>query len=146
MKFRSLVIVFVLMMALGLRAEVVHVFTFQNASNRVHFGVEMLSNALKSAGYSVGNAVPKIRLGNEKFIIVIEKNDPSLKQTLKQLNVQLPDSMKKEGFFIATKKNTTLICGNDGNGAIYGCREVIDRLHNSKNSICPFRLLMHLKW
>ena len=137
MKFRSLVIVFLLMVALCMRAEVVHVFTFQKASNRVHFGVEMLSNALKSAGYSVDNAVPKIRLGNEKFIIVIEKNDPSLKRILKQLNVQLPDSMKKEGFFIATKKNTTLICGSDGNGAIYGCREIIDRLLNSNKLDLP---------
>ena len=137
MKFRRTVVVFVLLMALGLKAEVVHVFTFQNASNRVHFGVEMLSNTLKSAGYSVGNSVPKIKLEKEKYIIVLEKNDPALKRTLKQLNLQLPDSMKKEGFFIATKKNTTLICGNDGNGAIYGCREIIDRLQNSKKLDLP---------
>ena len=84
-------------------------FTFQKASNRVQFGVEMLSNALKSAGYSVGNAVPKNTLSKDKFIIVVEKSDNDLKRILKQLKIQLPDSMKKEGFYIATKKNTTLI-------------------------------------
>ena len=137
MKFRSLVVVFVLLVALSVRAEVVHVFTFQKASNRVQFGVEMLSNALKSAGYSVGNSVPKNTLSKDKFIIVVEKSDNDLKRILKQLKIQLPDSMKKEGFYIATKKNTTLICGNDGNGAIYGCREIIDRLQNSKKLDLP---------
>ena len=112
-------------------------FTFQKASNRVQFGVEMLSNALKSAGYSVGNSVPKNTLSKDKFIIVVEKSDNDLKRILKQLKIQLPDSMKKEGFYIATKKNTTLICGNDGNGAIYGCREIIDRLQNSKKLDLP---------
>jgi hypothetical protein len=134
---KSLVVVFVIFIVFGLRAETIHVFTFQDASNRVQFGVDMLSKDLKSAGYSVGNSVPKVQLKNEKYIIVIEKKDPALKRILRQYKFQLPDTLKKEGFFIGTQKNTTLICGADGNGAIYGCREIIDRLHNSKKLTLP---------
>ena len=134
---KSLVVVVVIFIVFGLRAETIHVFTFQDASNRVQFGVDMLSKDLKSAGYSVGNSVPKVQLKNEKYIIVIEKKDPALKRILRQYKFQLPDTLKKEGFFIGTQKNTTLICGADGNGAIYGCREIIDRLHNSKKLTLP---------
>ena len=134
---KSLVVVVVIFIVFGLRAETIHVFTFQDASNRVQFGVDMLSKDLKSAGYSVGNSVPKVQLKNEKYIIVIEKKDPALKRILGQYKFQLPDTLKKEGFFIGTQKNTTLICGADGNGAIYGCREIIDRLHNSKKLTLP---------
>ena len=134
---KSLVVVFVIFIVFGLRAETIHVFTFQDASNRVQFGVDMLSKDLKSAGYSVGNSVPKVQLKNEKYIIVIEKKDPVLKRILRQYKFQLPDTLKKEGFFIGTQKNTTLICGADGNGAIYGCREIIDRLQNSKKLTLP---------
>jgi len=134
---KSLVVVFVIFIVFGLRAETIHVFTFQDASNRVQFGVDMLSKALNYAGYAVGNSVPKVQMKNEKYIIVIEKKDPALKRILVQYKFQLPDTLKKEGFFIGTQKNTTLICGADGNGAIYGCREIIDRLHNSKKLTLP---------
>ncbi|MFZ4726010.1 MAG: alpha-d-galacturonidase [Paludibacter sp.] len=134
---KSLVVVFVIFIVFGLRAETIQVFTFQDASNRVQFGVDMLSKALKSAGYSVGNAVPKVQLKNEKCIIVLEKKDPALTRILKQYKFQLPDTLKKESFFIGTRKNTTLICGADGNGVIYGCREIIDRFQNSKKLDLP---------
>ena len=139
MKFRSLVLFAVLLMAFTVKAENIHIFTYPNASNRVQFGVETLSNTLKSAGYSVKNTNTKIK-STDKYIIVVEKKAPELKRLLKKYKFQLPDSLKKEGFYIATKKNVTLICGADGNGAIYGCREIIDRLQNSKKLDLPVSL------
>ena len=137
MKFRSLVLFIVLLMVHDTSGENINIFSYPNASNRVIFGTEILTKSLKNNGYAVENKISKPEFSKNKSIIVIEKNDPALKSILKQLNIQLPDSMKKEGFFIGTKNNTTLICGTDGNGAIYGCREIIDRLQNEKKLDLP---------
>jgi len=140
MKSRSLVLFFLLSMVHGAFGENINIYSYPNASNRVLFATEMLSKSLTNAGYKVDNIIPKRKSSKEKYIIAIEKNDPGLKSLLKELKVQLPDSMKKEGFFIVTIKNTTLICGTDGNGVIYGCRELIDRLQNSKKLDLPVSL------
>ncbi|MDD3321926.1 MAG: hypothetical protein PHS59_10840 [Paludibacter sp.] len=117
--------------------ETIYIYNSQSASNRVQFGVESLSKALNKAGYTVEEKVSRIKYSRNKSIFVFEKNDKELKSVLKKLKIQLPDSMKKEGFFISTKKNVTLICGTDGSGAIYGCREIIDRLENTKTLDLP---------
>lgn len=99
MNFRSLVIFFVSLMAHGAFAENINVYSYPNASNRVVFGTDVLTKSLKSAGYKVEQNVPRTKYSKEKTLIVIEKNDPSLKSVLKKLNIQLPDLMKKEGFY-----------------------------------------------
>jgi hypothetical protein len=137
MKIRSLVIFLSLLMTLGVFAENINIYSYPKASNRVVFGTEMLIKSLKSSGYVVESKVSKFGTSKEKSIVILEKNDPALKSVLKKLKIQLPDSMKKEGFFIRTIKNTTLICGTDGNGVIYGCREIIDRLQSSKKLDLP---------
>jgi len=137
MKIKSLVVILGVLFAQQVFSEIVHIVSYPNASNRVLFATDMLGKSLKNAGFQVDNTFTKQKVSKEKYIIAIEKNDPGLNLLLKQLKIQLPDSMKKEGFFITTKKNTTLICGTDGSGVIYGCRELIDRLKLEKKLDLP---------
>jgi len=137
MKLKSLVVFFLLLIIQHAFGEIIHVLSYPGALNRVTFGTEILTNSLNKAGFIVENIVPKRFSSKVKTLIVIEKSNPALTVLLKKLDFQLPDSMKKEGFFIGTKKNITLICGTDGNGVIYGCREIIDRLQNYKKLDLP---------
>ena len=138
MKFRSFVLYFLLIFSGVIYAEPIHLLISQTASNRVQFAEQMLGKSLKSKNFEVifKTEIKKFNK-NEKYILAFEKNDPALKPLLKRLKIQLPDSMKKEGFFIRTIQHTTLICGTDGNGVIYGCREIIDRLQNEKKLDLP---------
>jgi len=140
MKFKSIFLVLALLMALQAFSETIHVFNYPNASNRIQFGVEILSKSLKENGYSVENKIPKRISKKEKAIVAFEKNDPNAAGLLKKLDIKLPQDLKKEGFHIETKGNVTVICGNDGNGVIYGCREIIDRLQNAKKLDLPVSL------
>jgi hypothetical protein len=138
MKIKSLVIIFLFIFLKVTYGETIHLVVSPTASNRVQFAVEMLSKSLKTNNFEVIiNNETKRNNKKEIYILSFEKNDPALKTVLKQLKIQLPDSMKKEGFFISTVKNTTLICGTDGNGVIYGCREIIDRLQKEKKIDLP---------
>ena len=141
MRLKSLVVVvFVLLIASRAFGEVINVYSYPGASNRVVFGTGILVKSLKAGGYDVESKVSKFGSKKEKSIVVLEKSSPELKKVLKKLGIQLPGGMKKEGFFIATKKNTTLICGTDGNGAIYGCQEIADRLKDGKKLDLPVHL------
>ena len=137
MKFKSLGIVLGMLFVMQAYSETIRIVSYPHASNRVVFATDMLSKSLKKSGYQVIDTNTKHISSKEKTILAIEKNDPDLRSILKQLKVQLPDSMKKEGFFITTKKNTTLIVGTDGSGVIYGCRELIDRLNKDKKLDLP---------
>jgi len=137
MKFKKIVLLFVMVTCQQAFSETIHIISYPSASNRVKFGVQMLEKSLKNSGYQVDNTFTNQRLTNRKYIIAIEKNDPELKSLLRKLKINLPDSMKKEGFFITTKKNITLITGTDGSGVIYGCRELIDRLQPGKKLDLP---------
>lgn len=117
--------------------ENIHMYSHAQPSNRAAFAAKMLAIELKSSGYIVDNKTFKNKISGKKNIIILEKGNSGLQSALKQLGIRLPDSIKKEGFFIATKKNTTLIYGADGNGVIYGCREIIDRLQQSKKLDLP---------
>ncbi len=137
MRFRSLVVFFVLLLAVGVEGENIRIFSYPDASDRVRFGVEMLSKSLANAGYSVENKTSGTVSKNVKTIIVLEKNNKNRVKLFKKLNIEFPLNLKKEGFDIQTKGNTTIICGADGSGAIYGCREIIDRLQSEKKLDLP---------
>lgn len=137
MKFKSLVLLIVLFFVGKAVSENIQIFNYPNASNRVQFGMQTLSKSLANGGYIVENEIPKRISKSEKTIVVFEKNDPNAAKLIKKLKIILPRELKKEGFHIATKGNITIICGNDGNGVIYGCREIIDRLENTKKLDLP---------
>ncbi len=137
MKFKGLVLFFLLFVIVGINAENIRIYSYPGASNRVEFGVDILSKSLKNNGYSV-NLKPQTR--KDRTIWVFEQSDKNAAKQLKKLRVQLPQNLKKEGFNIQTKGNTTIICGADGNGVIYGCREIIDRLERSRKLDLPASL------
>src|ERR1035437_8669935 len=138
MKIKSLLLLFLFAFLGTAYGEAYTIVVSPTASNRVLFAVEMLNKSLKSNNFEVSiNHGTKKFNQKEKYILCFEKNDPALKSVLKQLKIQLPDSMKKEGFFITTTRNKTLICGTDGSGVIYGCREIIDRLQKEKKLDLP---------
>ncbi len=54
-----------------------------------------------------------------------------------ELTQALSPAGPKEGFVITTEGRHTTVCGNDGNGLIYGCRELIDRMEYSGSPEFP---------
>lgn len=54
--------------------------------------------------------------------------------------------LKKEGFTISTRGNMTTVTGNDGNGVIYGCRELIDHVGQYKDLKFPAQLTDAPEW
>ncbi|MBP1675798.1 MAG: hypothetical protein H6Q20_357 [Bacteroidetes bacterium] len=137
MNFRSLVFFILVLQAICVAANDVSVMSYSGASPRVIFARDMLAESLTKVGYTVDNKSYKKITGKKQTIVVFEKSDIAGLSLLKRLKIDLPKNLKKEGFFIATKKNITIICGADGNGAIYGCREIIDRLEASKKLELP---------
>lgn len=129
MKFRSIVLVCFLLITLAIKSEIIHVVTFKGASNRVNYGAGILIKSLLENDYTVDHHLNVCVSKNEKSIIILERNDPNSNSLLRKF--KLPQDIKKEGFTIQTNGNTTVICGADGNGVIYGCQEVIDRLKHS---------------
>ena len=139
MKIRVLFLVLVLMSSVVLRAENVRVFTCSGASNRVQYAVDMLGKSLVSSGYQVDFKHSKCVFDKKKTIVVFDKNNAEGISFLKKQGILLPE-LKKEGFYIQTKGIFTYVVGADGNGAIYGCREIIDRLQNTKKLDLPVSL------
>lgn len=77
--------------------------------NRAQFAAGQLQNALTDYAYNGRTTTFRLTLSNDTTI-------------------------RKEGFRIQTKGKTTTVYGHDGNGLIYGCREIIDRLKDKKNT------------
>lgn len=139
MKFKSLVLLFVLLIAMGMNAETIRVYTCSGASNRVEFAVDMLNKSLSGAGYTVVKPEKFKNSKKEKTIVVFERNNADGATIIRKAGIVIP-SLKKEGFHIETKENTTYVIGTDGTGTIYGCRELIDRLKDKKQLDLPANL------
>ena len=88
----------------------VSIITSPTASKRLQFGTEQLKTTLENDGYTV-----KVRNLNDakhlsgKTILALEKGDPISLNLAKKYGFMLPDFNKKEGFYIGTKKNMTLM-------------------------------------
>jgi hypothetical protein len=134
---RYFFIFFISLSVWNISAENFIIQTSGNATNRVEYAAGMLTKALNAAGHKVSPTGLKGINNRGKQIIILEINDPGLVKVLKKLKINHPTGLKKEGFFITTVKNTTLIIGNDGNGVIYGCREMIDRMQLNKKPDFP---------
>jgi hypothetical protein len=128
MNIRRLFLFLFLFQTIGLFAENISVFTFPGASERVNFGKNILVKSISEAGYGVDAKTTGKISRKQKTILIFEQKEASTIKILKKFKITVPENLKKEGFYIATKKNITIICGADGSGAIYGCREIIDRL------------------
>lgn len=137
MKIKGFLIIFLMLRSFASFGENIHIFSLTASSNRVQFGVETLSKSFKEKGYEVDNKSLKKFSKKEITIIVLEQNNPYATALFKKLKINPPSNLKKEGFHIVTKGKITLICGADGNGAIYGCREIIDRQQNTSKLNLP---------
>ena len=79
----------------------------ENPTNQAIFAAGHLTDALLDAGYEV------VETGGEQQILLTLDADADL---------------KKEGFRIESNATTITVTGKDGNGLLYGCRELIDRM------------------
>ncbi|MEG1585505.1 MAG: hypothetical protein RR346_01375 [Bacteroidales bacterium] len=124
---------FFVLSLVGCQKQSVTVITSPDASKRVAFGAEYLSSNLQKEGYEVKDLKWEEINTNEKSIIVLESTDSIGLQFVKEQGFVLPDTLKKEGFFIATNKNLTVVVGKDGSGALYGCGDLVDHVKEQKN-------------
>ena len=99
----------------------------QEASNRVLFAGEHLKKALEDAGYSSVMLSDTAGIDKDEVCIRLEQATDTA-------------GLKKEGFTISTRGNMTTVTGNDGNGVIYGCRELIDHVGQYKDLKFPAQL------
>lgn len=113
---------FFTMVLIGCNEVKVNIVVPQDASNRVLFASEELQESLVEAGYApvvlVGDTLP----ASGEVCIRLEQAD-SL------------GNLKKEGFTISSANGVTTVCGNDGTGVIYGCREIIDRMEANNGKL-----------
>ena len=79
----------------------------ENPTNQAIFAAGHLTDALLAAGYEV------VETGGEQQIL---------------LTLDAEADLKKEGFRIESNATTITVTGKDGNGLLYGCRELIDRM------------------
>lgn len=79
----------------------------ENPTNQAIFAAGHLTDALLDAGYEV------VEKGGEQQILLTLDSEADL---------------KKEGFRIESNATTITVTGKDGNGLLYGCRELIDRM------------------
>ena len=105
-----------LITAFGAEARSVVIQTPADGSNRVKFAAEQLKTALEKKGYTVTEGKKKPKDG--QLVRISEAKD---------------NKGPKEGFTITSKKGVIDVLGNDGTGAVYGSRELIDRLENGGN-------------
>lgn len=99
--------------AFSAEARSVVIQTPADGSNRVKFAAEQLKTALEKKGFTVTEGKKKPKDG--QLVRISEAKD---------------NNGAKEGFTITSKKGVIDVVGNDGTGAVYGSRELIDRLEN----------------
>lgn len=99
--------------AFSAEARSVVIQTAADGSNRVKFAAEQLKTALEKKGFTVTEGKKKPKDG--QLVRISEAKD---------------NNGAKEGFTITSKKGVIDVVGNDGTGAVYGSRELIDRLEN----------------
>ncbi len=99
-----------------------------NSHSRIKFGAENLVKALKEAGIKSTllqqNKLPK---KSSRLIIVGLAGSDLINKSASAYKLNLKSSSGKEGFSIASAKNT-IIAGTDASGALYGCIELAERI------------------
>ncbi len=137
MNIRLLFLVLWSMVAGAAQAGSIHVITGAESGEKEKYAAEVLQKQLAASGYEVMMSSYTGKLPRGRHIVLVNREQASTAALLKKLKVELPSDMKKEGFHIRTRGNTTLVCGTDGNGVIYGSRELIDRLQDPAEEDFP---------
>lgn len=101
-----------------------------NESPRIVFGMSKLTSALNDNGHIVVAKNQTLKAAG-KTIYAGKFSDAIIRQAAKQNNLAI-DSAGKEGFQIATNKNTIIIAGGDESGVLYGCLELAGLIRQQK--------------
>jgi hypothetical protein len=112
------------------RSKKISIVTFPNHHARIDYGVQKLTQALRSAGYSVSAQSYKGTYPAGNTIVVGLLADAPVKKLISVAG----NNPGKEGFIISNQnlKNKVLIGGADNSGALYGCLELADRIGLNK--------------
>lgn len=129
---RRIFIVMMLMAAFHMQSADIQITTAKDASNRVQFAAGMLEKALEKSGKQAEIRTFSGRKSIQKGFILLDLKSSESTSLLKLLKISQPENLKKEGFQIVHNKKQTIVIGADGNGVIYGCREIIDRMKNGE--------------
>ena len=101
-------------------AETVRLTLPEELTPQTAFSAEQLTAALEANGYEV-------------------VTDGEADHTI-SLSLRTGENLKKEGFRIETTEQQIAVMGNDENGLLYGCRELIDRMTLSGKLEAPAEL------
>ena len=114
---------FVIILAFALFSckEQVTIITSEDASSRINYGVEKLSEGLSEAGFDVNHSNDPASANGK--IIVVGQFDEEWMDPLVQ-NVSVSQKLAKEGFAIRATNDRIVIKGADATGALYGCLEL----------------------
>nr|WP_148296604.1 hypothetical protein [Phocaeicola paurosaccharolyticus] len=107
-----------MVMLAGCGKPEVNVVMTGDMTTRLAFAGEQLKQALVEKGYEVNQTTDEKEIGGGKRSIYLNLLNDTTKKN-------------KERFDISTKGKNTYVTGYDGNGIIYGCRELIDQLDQS---------------
>lgn len=129
---RKIFLVMMLMTVFNMQSADMQITTTKDASNRVQFAAEMLEKALEKSGKQVETQAFSGRKSIKSGIILLDLKSSASTSLLKILKISKPENLAKEGFLIEKKGNLTIVVGADGNGVIYACREIIDRMKNGE--------------
>ncbi|HLW08362.1 MAG TPA: hypothetical protein VKY45_12460 [Marinilabiliaceae bacterium] len=103
------------------------IWSAEDNSDRVQFGILKLKESLKDAGYNV-SVSSKPEISNNELILAIGTTQDSLpiQESGLHNNIKI-----KESFKIKSKKHTIIISGSEASGVLYGCLELADRIKTS---------------
>ena len=122
------------------RKESITIVVPESAPARIKFGAERLEKSLSNAGYQVQILTQNQKSGKGRQIILGQLNDNLVKDAATAAAISFTKNPGKEGFTIASGKNTTIIGGADASGVLYGCLEVAEQVQ--KQGLLPANLQM----
>ncbi|NMB50611.1 MAG: hypothetical protein GX997_09240 [Bacteroidales bacterium] len=129
-KTRNAFFLFLLLLVfVSCEKESLVILTLPSSSQRLQFGVEHLRESLKDYKLLEGTInTPYLPKGGRKLIVLEGRDSLVLTSLAEEYGLNVPQEIEKEGFYIATQKDVTLVYGEDPSGALYGCYRLADEL------------------
>jgi hypothetical protein len=142
---RRIILLLVAIAACSLRAETVRIAVPKDASARVKYGVQRLTEALVGAGLQVELARADATGTSNRTITVGPLTAQRVQAAVAQSGVKLKDGEPgKEGFVLSSAgQDDLVIAGADDSGALYGCIELAHRIHDAKALPKNLRVIDH---
>ncbi|MBQ3083182.1 MAG: hypothetical protein IJC47_04505, partial [Alistipes sp.] len=116
MKLKPILLLLTLVLVGACSKPSIEIVVPEEPTEQTLFAAEHLATALTAEGYEV------VDEGGARAIV---------------LALDTTADLKKEGFRIESEGTTIRVTGKDGNGLLYGCREVIDRTEAAGELTAP---------